>query len=159
MFCQNCGHKIKEESKFCSICGVKIGEIFGEETVTNIKTETGSEGSIFSQVLRFVSIVIGVLLGYYLGLVLFIFIGALMLGAWFSKWYIQRGHINPKLINFIVYMNWVSWFIPVLGILFGFATLGFADHFPARRKKYRTLAVCGMIASIINAFIGILINL
>lgn len=158
MFCQNCGHKIKEESKFCSGCGVEVGKI-ATDIVVDDKPEADAEGSVFGQAIRFVSIVIGALLGYYLGLVLLLFIGALMLGSWFAKWYIERGHVNPKVINFVVFMNWIAWFIPVLGILFGFATLGFAEHFPARRKKYRTLAVGGMIVSIINAFIGVLINL
>lgn len=162
MFCQNCGNKIREDGKFCSSCGIEVGKIeTTTETSTEIATETEStaEGAVFGQIIRFFAILVGALLGYYLGLVLLLFIFAFIAGSWFSKWYIERGHPKMKLIKFIVGLNWVAWVIPPFGVMIGFATLGFADHFPAKRKTFRTLAICGMIASVINAFIGVLTNL
>lgn len=158
MFCQNCGNKIKEGGKFCSSCGVEVGKI-ETTTVTPNEAESTAESTLFGQVIRFFAILVGALLGYYLGWVLLLFILAFVGGSWFSKWYIERGHPKMKVIKFVVGLNWVAWIIPPLGIMIGFATLGFADHFPVKRKTFRTLAICGMIASVINAFIGILTNL
>ncbi len=149
MFCQKCGKEIKEGVKFCSSCGSKVEEI-SEVKKKNIpvKTEekkTNNSKVVIDQIITFVSIIMGFIIGKYLGLVIFVFIFAWAIGQWFPKWYLKRKHVN--------------WLLPPLGVMTGFATLGFANDFSKDSKKYRTLSIISLVASFLNALSGILMNI
>lgn len=163
MYCQNCGNKIKEDAKFCSSCGteVKIISEASEVVYDNVVEEKqpSTAKTLLDQVVTFGSIIIGFIIGKYLGLVVFLFLGALLLGQWFPKWYLKRDKINISLVKWIVWSNVLTWLLPPLGIATGFAALEFGKHFPGERKKYKTVAIIGIVASLLNALSGILINI
>jgi len=163
MFCKNCGNKISNDSKFCPSCGtelVKPLEI--KNTQENTEKEiasTNKKTSLFNSVISVVFFIVAFVIGRFLGLVTFLFIGAWALGEWFPKWYMKRGKINTSLIKWIVWSNVLTWLLPPLGILTGFAALKFGDYFPNESKKYKTIAVIALIASVLNSISGTLMNL
>ena len=162
MFCQNCGNKIKEDSKFCSSCGTEVKSVSekheeGSAMVEEKKPSTTK--SVLDQVVSFGSIVVGFIIGKYLGLVLFLFIFAWLIGQWFPKWYLKRERINITLVKWIVWSNVLTWLLPPLGVMTGFAALEFGNHFPGDRKKYKTIAIIGIVASLLNAHSGVLMNI
>lgn len=162
MICKNCGNKIKEGSNFCSSCGLEI-EVISEtkkekfEVAVDKKTDTSK--IVIDQIVTFISVIIGFIIGKYLGLGLFIFIFAFLIGQWFPKWYMKRDKINITLVKLIVWSNVLTWLLPPLGIMIGFATLEFGNYFPENSKKYKTIAIIGIVASFFNAFAGILMNI
>ena len=163
MYCENCGNKIISNSKFCSSCGTELAK-----SITTKKSRKNNEvvtakpeqkTNIFGAIISIVFFIAAFVIGRFLGLVTFIFIGAWTLGEWFPKWYMKRKKVNANLIKWIVWSNILTWLLPPLGILTGFATLKFAEYFPSENKKYKIIAVVALIASIINAIGGILIRL
>ena len=162
MFCQNCGNKIKEESKFCSSCGTGVKPIADKEKESPVVVEENKPSTaknILDQIVGFASIVGGFILGKYLGLVLLLFVLAWFIGQWFGKWYLKREHINTTLVKWIVWSNVITWLLPPLGVMTGFATLEFANHFPSDAKKYKTIAIIALIVSFINALSGVILNM
>jgi transcription initiation factor TFIIIB Brf1 subunit/transcription initiation factor TFIIB len=160
MNCQNCGSQLKNNAKFCSSCGKSIEEVeisqSKENTVVD-KKETKSR--LLDQAVRIISIIIGFAMGRYLGIAIFIFIFAFLAGQWFPKWYFKRQKINYSFVKWIVWSNVLTWFLPPLGILTGFAALEFSNLVETEKKKYKTLAIIGIALSLINAISGILMNL
>lgn len=164
MFCQNCGNKIKEGAKFCSTCGTEVKPTLEKQSgdvATDAVEEKKSNGAktVLDQVVTFISIVIGFIIGKYLGLVLFLFIFAWLIGQWFPKWYLKRKKVNTNLVKWIVWSNVLTWLLPPLGVMTGFAALEFANHFPGDSKKYKTIAIIALAASFLNALSGVLINI
>lgn len=162
MYCQNCGEKIKDNAKFCSSCGTEakpVSEKQEESSVMVEETKPSGAKSVLDQVVTFGSIIIGFVIGKYLGLVVFLFLGALYVGQWFPKWYLKRERANITLVKWIVWSNVLTWLLPPLGIMTGFAALEFGNHFPGERKKYKTIAIIGIVASLINALWGVLNNI
>jgi hypothetical protein len=162
MFCQNCGEKIKDNAKFCSSCGTEakpVSEKQEENSVIVEEKKPSGAKSVLDQVVTFGSIIIGFVIGKYLGLVVFLFLGALYVGQWFPKWYLKRERANITLVKWIVWSNVLTWLLPPLGVMTGFAALEFGNHFPGDRKKYKTIAIIGIVASLINALWGVLNNI
>lgn len=163
MYCQNCGNKIKEDAKFCSSCGTdltKYTEIENaQEDVDTTTTLPDKTTSVFNTIISVVFFIAAFAIGRFLGIVVFLFIGAWSLGEWFPKWYMKREKVNMTLVKWIVWSNTLTWLLPPLGIATGFAALGFGDYFPGDRKKYRTIAIIGLVASLLNALSGILMNI
>ena len=162
MFCKNCGTKIKEEAKFCSSCGVEAKPIFEkleEKTVAVEENKLSTAKTVLYQVGIVGGSIIGFVIGKYLGFVIFLFLGAFLLGQWFPKWYLKREHINITLVKWIVWSNVLTWLLPPLGVMTGFAALEFGNHFPGDHKKYKTIAIIGIVASLINALSGLLMNI
>lgn len=109
-----------------------------------------------------VSAIVRFLGPYAIGLIAFliIFAGAGFIGNLWAKSYIKREKINTKLISVVARSNFLTWIIPILGVFTGFATLKFTEHPQLEGKeKYRTLAIVGIILSIVNLVIGIWIRL
>lgn len=163
MFCQNCGNKIKEDAKFCSSCGADLAKstVIKEPKEKNETTPItpDKKTGMFNSVISVVFFIAAFAIGRFLGLVTFLFIGAWALGEWFPKWYMKREKVNSSLVKWIVWSNVLTWLLPPLGILTGFAALRFADYFPPEHKKYKIIAVVALVASILNAISGILIRL
>ena len=161
MFCKNCGKEIRDEAKFCPSCGTGVAHANQSETemapstVPQVK-KVGVTGGALDQVVRFGSIIFGIIIGRYLGVALFVFLFAFLVGQWLPKWYLKRDHANVFLVKFIVWSNVLTWFLPPLGILTGFAALEFSNYFPNERKKFKTLAIIGILLSLFNTLIGIL---
>lgn len=163
MYCQNCGNKIKEDAKFCSSCGTdltKSAEIENtQESIETTPTLPDKATSIFNTIISVVFFIAAFAIGRFLGIVVLLFIGAWSLGEWFPKWYMKREKANMTLVKWVVWSNTLTWLLPPLGIATGFAALGFGDYFPGDRKKYRTIAIIGIVASLLNALSGILMNI
>lgn len=155
MICENCSNEIKEGTKFCSSCGTEAKKV----TEGQKEPPIGGAKSILDQAVKIVGLIIGFIIGKYLGLVLFIFIFAFFIGQWFPKWYLKREHINITLVKWIVWSNVLTWLLPPLGVMTGFAALEFGNHFPGDRKKYKTIAIIGISASLLNALSGLLMNI
>lgn len=161
MYCENCGNKTNPGSKFCSSCGADLIKPT-ENTQENIKVATikpEQKTNIFGSIISIIFFIVAFVIGRFLGLVTFLFIGAWALGEWFPKWYMKREKVNMSLIKWIVWSNVLTWLLPPLGILTGFAALKFADYFPSENKKYKVIAIIALVASILNAISGVLMNL
>ena len=82
MFCQNCGEKIKDNAKFCSSCGIEAKPVSEKQeenpVIVGEKKPSGAK-SVLDQVVTFGSIIIGFVIGKYLGLVVFLPHDVLML--------------------------------------------------------------------------------
>lgn len=128
----------------------------------SVEVETATpekKTSVFNSIISVVFFIAAFAIGRFLGLVVFLFIGAWALGEWFPKWYMKSEKVNTTLVKWIVWSNLLTWLLPPLGVLTGFAALKFGDYFPAENKKYKTIAVIALVASVLNAISGILINL
>jgi hypothetical protein len=165
MFCENCGNKITKDSKFCPSCGIDLQKpIIIKDSKENIETTVVKEDkktSIFNSIISIISILFFIgafVFGRFLGLTAFLFIGAWALGEWFPKWYMKRKKINITLVKWIVWSNILTWLLPPLGVMTGFAALEFANYFPVDSKKYKTIAIITLIVSFLNALGGILIK-
>ena len=163
MYCENCGNKINPSSKFCSSCGTELAKPIttknpqkNDEIVT---AKPEQKTNIFGAIISVVFFIVAFVIGRFLGLVTFLFIGAWALGEWFPKWYMKRDKVNVSLIKWVVWSNVLTWLLPPLGILTGFATLKFAEYFPSENKKYKIIAVVALVVSILNAISGILLRL
>lgn len=163
MFCKNCGNKIATDSKFCPSCGADLAkplEIKNTQENTEIEVAPiDKKKSVFNSIISVVFFIAAFAIGRFLGLVVFLFIGAWALGEWFPKWYMKREKVNMTLVKWIVWSNVLTWLLPPLGVLTGFAALKFGDYFPAENKKYKTIAVIALVASILNAISGVLMRL
>ena len=163
MFCQNCGNTINKEAMFCSSCGAAIKSITEKQketaTASVVEKKSSPTKSVLDQVVVFGSIIIGFIIGKYLGLVLFLFIFALLIGQWFPKWYLKRKHANVAIVKWIVWSNVLTWLLPPLGVMTGFAALEFGNHFPGDSKKFKTIAIIRIAASLLNALVGVLMKL
>ena len=161
MICQNCGNKIKEEAKFCSFCGAdvkSVSETQKENPEVVAENKPSGAKTVLDQIVIFGSIVVGFIIGKYLGLVIFLFIFAFLISQWFPKWYLKRERINTSLVKWIVWSNVLTWLLPPLGVMTGFAALEFGNHFPGDKKKYKTIAIVGIVASFLNTLSGVLMN-
>lgn len=126
-----------------------------EERIKNSKPLT---------VLGLISWVGGAIIGYmivkFLGIIVaVIFLFAFLIGVYFPGWYFKRQKVNYTFIKWFVWSNILTWFLPPLGILTGFAAFGFSNLVKQEKKKYKILAIIGIILSLINAIVGIIIRL
>lgn len=162
MFCENCGDKITKDSKFCPSCGAdlaKSAEIKKTADSEAVVVSTDEKISVFNSIISVIFFIAAFVIGRFLGLVVLLFIGAWVIGEWFPKWYMKREKVNISLIKWIVWSNILTWLLPPLGVLTGFATLKFGEYFLGESKKYRTIAVIALIASVLNAISGVLMRL
>ena len=163
MFCQNCGNKIKEDAKFCPSCGADLAKSAviksSKEKIETTTATPDKKTSVFNSIISVAFFIAAFVIGRFLSLVTFLFIGAWALGEWFPKWYMKRGKVNLSLVKWIVWSNVLTWLLPPLGVLTGFAALEFADYFPSENKKDKSIAVIALVASILNAISGVLMNL
>jgi hypothetical protein len=163
MFCENCGNKITIDSKFCPSCGVGLRKpLVMENAGENIETvvvKENKKSSAFNSIISIIFFIGAFVIGKFLGLVTFLFIGAWAFGEWFPKWYMKREKTNITLVKWIVWSNILTWLLPPLGVMTGFAALGFSNYFPADSKKYKTIAIIALIASFLNALSGVLMNI
>ncbi len=165
MFCNQCGKEIREEIKFCPYCGEKINyKIVNVDDNKEIKKEQSNNKRsnswvLLEKVASVIAIIIGFILGKLLGLVIFLFLFAYLIGSWFPNWYLKRSKVNYKFIKFIVWSNVLTWLLPPLGILTSISTFKFSNLIKEENKKYKNLALIGIILSIINAILGYLISL
>lgn len=162
MYCHNCGNLIEKEFSFCKTCGAKATltvEKQLENQVSSRDQKPANTKVVLDQVVKFVSIVVGFIIGKYLGLILFLFLFAFLIGQWFPKWYLKRERVNVSLVKWIVWSNLFTWILPPLGVMTGFAALEFGNHFPSDRKKFKTIAILAIVASLLNALGGLLLSL
>lgn len=158
MKCSNCEFALATDAKFCPSCGLKVGEVLKlQEEQPDI--EKGVKTSNLDQIITVVAWIGGFALGRYLGLSIFIFLIAYFIGKWFPEWYLKKDKVNMSVVKLVVWSNLATWFLPPLGILTGFAALGFSNSFPGEKQKYKILAVVGIALALVNAAWGILNNI
>ena len=167
MFCKNCRKKLNETAIFCSGCGVKLADKSKDISNENLslaqertgKTSNPSSTSTVNQIISIASIIGAFIIGRFLGLVTFIFLFAILIGQWFPMWYIKKKTINYSLVNWIAWSNVLTWLLPPFGILTGVATFEFSSLIEQKNKKYKLLAIISVALSVLNAVVGIIINL
>ena len=163
MYCENCGNKTSKDSKFCPSCGADLAKPIAmkntQETNEVATAMPDKKTGVFNSIISVLFFIAAFAIGRFLGLVAFLFIGAWALGEWFPKWYMKREKVNMTLVKWIVWSNILTWLLPPLGVLTGFAALKFGDYFPSENKKYKTIAVIALIASVLNATSGVLMRL
>jgi len=162
MYCKNCGNETDKDLKFCSSCGADLAKLIvienTQETDKLAVVMPDKKMGIFNSIIAALFLTAVVSIPGFLdfdGLVAFLFIGIWILGEWFPEWYMRRGKANTTLVKWIVWSNILTWLLPPLGILTGFAALNFGDYFPSENKKYKTIAVIALVASLLNVVYAI----
>ncbi len=95
----------------------------------------------------------------YIAMPAFMFFLSGSIGYLFSKWYIRREVVNFSVINFVVWSNVITWILPIVGTLTGISALKFASYIPEKKKKYTKIAIISLLASFLNAFLGVVLAL
>lgn len=161
MFCPKCGKKIDDEARFCGNCGNEIKGVVNlkNESADNSTQEKGSakktSNTFFSGAAGFLSMVVGILVGKYigiLGLILYVVAGGI--GYVFGQVYSKSKKINKNVIEIICWSNVLTWLLPPLGLMTGFATWQFSETLVNRRRRYLTLSIIAIILSLGNGFWG-----
>lgn len=129
-------------------------EVAKDENIKPKKT------SLFEKIVEYTAAIIGFLIGKYFGFLgILLFIGPIILGDYIPNWYMKRENINYKLIKFIGWSNVCTWILPPLGIFTGTLSVKFASYDNKQKIKYRVLGVIGIIFSLANAVVGILLRM
>jgi len=76
----------------------------------------------------------------------------------FTSAYLRKEKLNNKLINFIAWANLFAWIFPILGIIVFVAAFVFASSERLEgRKRYKILAIIGLVLTVAAVFISIYI--
>lgn len=169
MFCATCGKQLVLDSRFCASCGAEVQQGLKDDVITSdkniedatepINSEKTKSVSLASQLVSVGGFIVAFIIGKYLGIITFVFLGALLIGQWFPVWYCKKQTVNPSMIKWIAWSNVLAWLLPPLGVLMGTATLGFSGLIQRDTKKYKNLAIVGLALSVINAAVGYFINM
>lgn len=169
MFCATCGKQLVLDSRFCASCGAEVRQGLKNEVIASGKSiedatevnnpEKTKSNSLVSQLVSVGGFIVAFFIGKYLGIITFVFLGALLIGQWFPVWYCKKQTVNPSIIKWIAWSNVLAWLLPPLGVLMGTATLGFSGLIQQNSKKYKNLAILGLVLSVINAIWGYFINM
>ena len=116
-------------------------------------------------ILKYFEVAIGWAIGYLIvkvfgPLVFFIILIPVLIGLFFPGWYLKRTNINSSLIKGIAYSNLITWFLPPIGLMTSIATFSFSSSEKIEnRQKYKKLAIVGIVLSVINSVLGIILGL
>ena len=105
MNCQKCQKPLKENAKFCGSCGAVVDSGVEKTNNEEVVNKGPVKKSLFDQVISIIVWIAAFAIGRFLGLVVFLFIGAYLLGQWFPTWYLKRGKISTTLVKWIVWSN------------------------------------------------------
>ena len=98
---------------------------------------------------------IGYAIGRLFGWKYLIYSGVYITVLYFTYSYFKNRNINIFLASVFAWSNILAWFLPPLGIFTAVATLGIARNVEQEgKKRYKTLAVIGIVLSIINMAFG-----
>lgn len=122
-----------------------------------IKEFKVKEGEI-EQVSRIVGFIVGIIAWKYLGILYFLIIVAGFLGWYLASLYSNKYKENG-LTKFIAWINIITWFIPPVGLFTALASFKFNQVYGEKTKLYLILAIIGLVASVINGILGVIINL
>lgn len=115
---------------------------------------------IVGNVVGIASFVLAYALSSYIGWVALLFVAPVVIGIWFPSWYFKKKNSNKGLIKWLAWSNLVSWLVPLLGLLTSISTFSSQPFTEIESKgKFKILAMIGILLSIGNAAIGILLNL
>jgi len=110
------------------------------------------------QIFTIAILVVAFMVGMFAPFYLFFLLGAAV-GQWFGKWYAKRIKVSKGLIKFIVWSNVLTWLSIPIGLFTGFAALELGKTAGSESKKYKTLAIIGIVLSLLNLVFGILMSL
>jgi hypothetical protein len=130
------------------------------------KNATASEepaSKIKAVALRVLGVVgwgIGYLISKNFGIVFLIFIFAPLIAIGLTEKYLVNHKPSKGLVNGLAWCNLATWILPILGVTVGALSLHLSKYLLGSfQKKVRTLGWIGMILSIVNAIVGILMKL
>lgn len=92
----------------------------------------------------------------FFGFTLVILIIPFLIGGYLAKFWLKRWEINPSIIKYVAYSNLLSWIIPIIGLFTAGFILGFEKTTIQLPKKYRILAIIGLILAFGNSALTIL---
>lgn len=113
-------------------------------------------------VIYILSLVGGCYLFYYLGITGLIFLAAILGGIYLPNWIYKKYGYKKTLVDIIAWSNLILGLIlPPLGIFVGIFPIKFNTLLSQEDKKtkYLVLGIIGLIISITNAVLGILVRL
>lgn len=113
-------------------------------------------------VIYILSLVGGYYLFYYLGITGLIFLAAILGGIYLPNWIYKKYGYKKTLVDIIAWSNLILGLIlPPLGIFVGIFPIKFNTLLSQEDKKtkYLVLGIIGLIISITNAVLGILVRL
>lgn len=108
--------------------------------------------------------IIGFIFGYLLfkltGYTGLLFLLTIYIGIWLSGLYLKKYGSSEKIMKWLSWTNLVVWFLPILGVLVGtFCLTSLKKSEPKNIKTYQFLTILGLILSIGNAILGVLMRL
>ncbi|MFH1253006.1 MAG: hypothetical protein V1664_01595 [Candidatus Uhrbacteria bacterium] len=107
------------------------------------------------QIFTVAILVAAVFVGMYFPFYLVFLLGAAV-GQLFGRWYAKKPKTNPGLIKFIVWSNVLTWISIPIGLFTGFSAWEFSKMTGPESKKYKTLAIVGIVLSLANLLFGVL---
>jgi len=113
-------------------------------------------------IVTILSFIGGYYLFYYLGITGLIFLLAVLGGLFIPNWIYKKDGYKKTLVNIIAWSNLILGLIlPPLGVFVAIFSIKFNYLLPEeeKRTKYIVLGILGLIISIINAVIGVLLRL
>lgn len=95
-------------------------------------------------------------LGRYMGLGFFVLLIPGLAGWWLGGLAVKKKSLI-KLIDFVAWSNVITWFIPAAGVATSMFAFSANEASSTKKKKIIILGVIGLVASLINAVLGIAI--
>lgn len=148
MYCNKCGKKNPEKSKFCQHCGINFIDSHSPSTPNQKKKITVQ--SIAGFIVFIIAWVVGQSLGQSLGITFILLIIFWGLGYWFANWFIKK-HAKSKFFPIVAWLNLISWLSPILGFLTGGITYRLAKN--RKETKYTILWMIVVALSLGNVLL------
>ena len=125
-----------------------------------MESNSAKSTSYFNLIIRIAIIVACFFLAKFMGgLTLIAFATSGLLGVLLATWLMKREKVYLEAIDWFVWSNIVTWFIPLLGVFTGAATLIFSDKIENKKLKYRIFGSIGLGLALINAIGGTFMNM
>jgi hypothetical protein len=128
-----------------------------ENEVNTNKPRSSSEWVVY-----ILSLVGGYYLFYYLGITGLIFLVAVLGGLFIPNWLFKKYGYKKTLIDIIAWSNLILGLIlPPIGVFVAIFPMKFNSLLPEEEKKtkYVVLGILGLIISLCNAVVGVLLRL
>jgi hypothetical protein len=119
-----------------------------------MKKKNGAWGTIVG----IISFIIGVAIVRAVPAVGTVLIIALLVGLfarWYGNWYLRKEVGSESWLKFLFWSNVATWLLPPVGFFTSIATYTInSENHGEDRETYMTLAIVGIVLSLINSFIG-----
>lgn len=158
MFCTQCGKAVKDNDKFCTFCGRKMAVVPIQPNPaalapTRTERPKKQQSSLFGSVLAIGATLIGIALGRFMGLSVFLLIIPGVIGAYLGQWATKTERTTNSWVSIIVWANLAAWVLPFLGCFTSLFSLSLSSTKYHKRNVW--CGTIGIILSAINAALGV----